>query len=632
MAATGEVEALIITGLPGSGRSALLASLMASLPEGSRCAVCVHHHALAFSLETAALAVDRMPCVHYSEVFDFGSGCLCCSPDGDMTRLFADLAARRADLMLTHLLIETTGVADPRPFVALFGQQHGLNGMFRLVGVTCVVDLSCARILLDSDDRSVKGVSSRGAAQLRLADAVVLNKADDLRNRNATGFCEEIAAVRDLALSVAASVVSATTVDGGDDAKPVPQVLGPVSFGAIGYSALRVGLGNASVSSRVAKTPVPSVPISSLGITPFSFAFGPGTSAANHNASCDTVCLVLPSDGGGVRLDAALAMLQMLLDCGDALRIQGYLSFWPLALETRLRPEAAAAAQAANIEKRREFPSLENTRGLPMVTVEGTYRGGPLRVRAVTSSALLGAAAEKAEVAGRSWQETAADAAAADRGACKIFVCGHGLDERALRMQLARTASLGFQGPICDLRRLFPQAVAAAVDGGPLEFTVPACEEGETGRTTGSMAQERAAAEAFAAKFTAALRTELQSTAISESHVTCSFDVTVSIPPLQGCRGGGDREATLRWDGRLVELEARPASSSAPALLTGSPLRLCVGGDSVGGGSLVGLTSGLSEKSPGSGVLPASTLLDVIVVGSEVFVRHAEVPRSHEIA
>lgn len=45
----------------------------------------------AFTLETTALPVADPPCAHYSEVYDFGSGCLCCSPDGDLSRLLADL-------------------------------------------------------------------------------------------------------------------------------------------------------------------------------------------------------------------------------------------------------------------------------------------------------------------------------------------------------------------------------------------------------------------------------------------------------------------------------------------------------------------------------------------------------------
>eukprot|EP00451_Oxyrrhis_marina_P026920 CAMPEP_0204340938 /NCGR_PEP_ID=MMETSP0469-20131031/22967_1 /ASSEMBLY_ACC=CAM_ASM_000384 /TAXON_ID=2969 /ORGANISM="Oxyrrhis marina" /LENGTH=84 /DNA_ID=CAMNT_0051325569 /DNA_START=1 /DNA_END=252 /DNA_ORIENTATION=+ len=76
----------IVTGLTGAGKSTVVNSLLARLPADAAVAVCVHHHAKAFMLETTPLEVEQPGVVHFSEVFDFGSGCLCCSPDGDLTR------------------------------------------------------------------------------------------------------------------------------------------------------------------------------------------------------------------------------------------------------------------------------------------------------------------------------------------------------------------------------------------------------------------------------------------------------------------------------------------------------------------------------------------------------------------
>ena len=73
------------------------------------------------------------PCAHYSEVFDFGSGhmgcffslgpvpslsstrviylpgCLCCSPDGDLSRLLTDLCSQQSEcLVSSHASAQTT--------------------------------------------------------------------------------------------------------------------------------------------------------------------------------------------------------------------------------------------------------------------------------------------------------------------------------------------------------------------------------------------------------------------------------------------------------------------------------------------------------------------------------------------
>jgi G3E family GTPase len=194
------MEALIITGLPGSGRSTLLGHLLRSLPEDARAAVCVHHFAKEFGLECTATGTSAQ--VRYAEVFDFGSGCVCCSPDGDLGRLLFALASEgepHRRKRPTHLFIETTGLADPRAFVRLFAQEEHVQAGWVLRGVVAVVDCACPlgvhRLRTPSspaaepepepepqeEERrySDHGATfARGLSQLRAADLIVLNKAE----------------------------------------------------------------------------------------------------------------------------------------------------------------------------------------------------------------------------------------------------------------------------------------------------------------------------------------------------------------------------------------------------------------------------------------------------------------------
>ena len=160
-------EVLLVTGPPGAGRSALLGSLLAGLPPGARAAVCVHQFAKGFGLETTPL--ERA--AHYNEVYDFGSGCVCCSPDGDLVRVLQGLAAP------THLLIETTGLADPESFVKIFVRpEHAAE--FRLRGVVTVLSaLGLAGGVADEDEEATRQ-RERCGAQLAVSDAVVLSKTD----------------------------------------------------------------------------------------------------------------------------------------------------------------------------------------------------------------------------------------------------------------------------------------------------------------------------------------------------------------------------------------------------------------------------------------------------------------------
>ncbi len=89
-------------------------------------------------------ATDAAPHVPLSQ--DFGSGCRCCSPRGDFTRLLGRLwqehggeAAEGAE-RVTHLLVETTGAAEPLVVAKLFFADAFVAERFCLDAIVAVVD------------------------------------------------------------------------------------------------------------------------------------------------------------------------------------------------------------------------------------------------------------------------------------------------------------------------------------------------------------------------------------------------------------------------------------------------------------------------------------------------------------
>ncbi len=188
------IGVVIITGLPGAGRTALLREILCTLPSSVAPAVCVHHFAKAFGLETSSpltqtpssscgdAGLPPTAVVHYSEVYDFGSGCVCCSPDGDLARVLREIASssdvnagKGLQQRPSHLFIETTGLADPRPFVRVFEQSEHA-ALFSLLGVVAV--LSAPDLLLRPETGDLSPEGERCALQLEVADVVLLNKAD----------------------------------------------------------------------------------------------------------------------------------------------------------------------------------------------------------------------------------------------------------------------------------------------------------------------------------------------------------------------------------------------------------------------------------------------------------------------
>ncbi|CAJ1440610.1 unnamed protein product [Effrenium voratum] len=249
-----------------------------------------------------------------------------------------------------------------------------------------------------------------------------------------------------------------------------PALLGPCSFcdlpGATVMSCL---------SQLPSRRPSGASTCSAMPPVPPTLRFSFGPTASGHDAACSTACLV--HKGGLKSLDAALAMLQMLLDSGEAYRIQGYLAFLP-----------------EHCERGDEFPPpVERLWALPMVVVEGFFRGR-LEISPVTR-----AAADSAVAPAQPVQESAFDAAATDRGGCKVFLCGRNLEEPQLRAQLRRIAAPGFGGPVCNLEE-WPEAAQALNLRDQKVKAALAIEPFDA-----SVGQGREAAEAFAAKLAGAL-------------------------------------------------------------------------------------------------------------------------------
>jgi len=57
--------------------------------------------------------------VHADEqILEMNNGCICCTVRSDLIRIIGDLMQRREEF--DHLLIETTGLADPGPVIQSF--------------------------------------------------------------------------------------------------------------------------------------------------------------------------------------------------------------------------------------------------------------------------------------------------------------------------------------------------------------------------------------------------------------------------------------------------------------------------------------------------------------------------------
>ncbi len=150
----------ILTGFLGAGKTTLLNRILTE-EHGLRIAVIEN--------EFGEVGVDHELVINADEeIFEMNNGCICCTVRGDLIRILGNLMKRREKF--DHILIETTGLADPGPVVQTFFADEEMKEKLFVNAVVTLVDAK--HILLHLDD------SDEAREQIAFADVVLLNKCD----------------------------------------------------------------------------------------------------------------------------------------------------------------------------------------------------------------------------------------------------------------------------------------------------------------------------------------------------------------------------------------------------------------------------------------------------------------------
>ena len=158
--ANSTVPVTVLTGFLGSGKTTLLNRIL-SENHGKRIAVIEN--------EFGEIGVDNDLVIGAEEeIFEMNNGCICCTVRGDLIRILGNLMKRRDKF--DHIMIETTGMADPGPVAQTFFMDDEMREALQLDGVVTLVDAK--HILLHIDD------SDEAKEQVAFADVILLNKTD----------------------------------------------------------------------------------------------------------------------------------------------------------------------------------------------------------------------------------------------------------------------------------------------------------------------------------------------------------------------------------------------------------------------------------------------------------------------
>ncbi|RZI43441.1 GTP-binding protein [Herbaspirillum sp. HC18] len=159
------VPATILTGFLGAGKTTLLNRILRE-PHGHKIAV-IENEFGQENIDNEILVQDSN-----EQIVEMSNGCICCTVRGDLILALGNLAQKRdaGELDFDHLVIETTGLANPGPVAQTFFMDDEVASHFMLDAVITVVDAKHGMQQLDEHEEAQR--------QVGFADRLLLSKTD----------------------------------------------------------------------------------------------------------------------------------------------------------------------------------------------------------------------------------------------------------------------------------------------------------------------------------------------------------------------------------------------------------------------------------------------------------------------
>jgi G3E family GTPase len=159
------ISITILTGFLGSGKTTILSSL-------------IKHKLMANAAiiinEFGEIGLDHDLIETTDEnVIELQNGCICCTIQGDLKSTLLNLLKKmekREISPFNHVIIETTGLADPVPIIHTLMTSLDLQRIYSIDGVITVVD--------SINGESTYNVHEEAVKQTAFADRIVLSKTD----------------------------------------------------------------------------------------------------------------------------------------------------------------------------------------------------------------------------------------------------------------------------------------------------------------------------------------------------------------------------------------------------------------------------------------------------------------------
>jgi len=179
-----KIPVLIVTGFLGAGKTTFINQLLAQNQDVKIGLI---------ENEFGSVSIDSKLITDYQpeSIIDLNNGCICCTIFNEFSLTLQELVKKHDHL--EHLIIETTGIADPTPIIGPFYQDDDLKRIFEINGTVCLIDAS--NFLEYANNSEIQ-------KQIILSDLIVLNKINTTESRTLNTIHKKIHALNNTALTV----------------------------------------------------------------------------------------------------------------------------------------------------------------------------------------------------------------------------------------------------------------------------------------------------------------------------------------------------------------------------------------------------------------------------------------------
>ena len=159
------IPSTILTGFLGAGKTTLLNRILHE-DHGFKIAV-IENEFGAENIDNEILHRDTK-----EQIIEMNNGCICCTVRGDLIVALTNLADKRSagEISFDHLIIETTGLANPGPVAQTFFVDEYVAREYMLDAVITVVDARHGMQQLDTHQEAQR--------QVGFADKIFISKTD----------------------------------------------------------------------------------------------------------------------------------------------------------------------------------------------------------------------------------------------------------------------------------------------------------------------------------------------------------------------------------------------------------------------------------------------------------------------